>query len=330
MKNNSNDKKSNLVYYVALALGVVALAILIGMYTYYGNNRNSDQYVSLDSEEDGYADASLEENAEDVNAEVANAENSDTVLDADSSDTDAIGKADLASNTTTSASTDEETDTTKEQANNRTEETDTQENDAQDNKAQNNKDNGKDSDSDETASNKITEENDTDTETKTGSKTGASSETKSSEASDDAKETSTIAGSFGQSLAWPVQGNVLLPYSMDSTVYYQTLDAYKSSTGMVISSKKGTSVTAACAGTVSDITKDDVYGNMVTVDIGDGYTLQYGQLDNISVAAGDRIAEGQQLGQVAAPTDSFLVEGANLYLAMQKDGSYVNPEQFMQ
>lgn len=328
MKNNSNDKKSNLVYYVALALGVVALAILIGMYTYYGNNRNSDQYVSLDSEEDGYADASLEENAEDVNAEVAKAENSDTVLDADSSDTDAIGKADLASNTTTSASTDEETDTTKEQANNRTEENDTQENDAQENK-----DNDKDSDSDETASNKITEEteeNDTDTETKTGSKTGASSETKSSEANDDAKETSTIAGSFGQSLAWPVQGNVLLPYSMDSTVYYQTLDAYKSSTGMVISSKKGTSVTAACAGTVSDITKDDVYGNMVTVDIGDGYTLQYGQLDNISVAAGDRIAEGQQLGQVAAPTDSFLVEGANLYLALQKDGSYVNPEQFMQ
>ena len=304
MKNNKNDQRSNMVYYVALALGLVALAVLIGIYTYNNSNRNSDQYVSLDSEEDSYADASLEETAQGVNAAAADAKNSDEVADANSTDTDAIGKADLASNTTTATDTEEET-TTKDdkEENTSTEKEDTKDDDA-------------------SASNKITEEKnktETESDTQSGTKTNTTKE--------NTKETST--GTFGQSLVWPVQGNVLLPYSMDSTVYYQTLDAYKSSCGMVISSKKGTSVTAACTGTVTDITKSDIYGNVVTVDIGDGYTLQYGQLDNISVAVGDHISEGQQFGQIAEPTASFLMEGANLYFALQKDGSYVNPQDFL-
>ena len=36
------------------------------------------------------------------------------------------------------------------------------------------------------------------------------------------------------SLSWPVRGNVVLNYSMDSTIYFPTLDQYKCNPGMVI------------------------------------------------------------------------------------------------
>ena len=35
-------------------------------------------------------------------------------------------------------------------------------------------------------------------------------------------------------MSWPVQGNILLDYSMDSTIYFPTLDQYKCNSGLVI------------------------------------------------------------------------------------------------
>ena len=293
MKQNKNSKKPNFAYYAALGVGIVTLAILVGVYTRQSSNQNTDQYVDLDSQSDTYADGSLQEDAQNVNANVADAQNSDVaqnqdVADADSTNTDTIGKADLAQGAVT---TSEQTTKATTQSNTIEESTET--------------------------TNDTTEEisqNDTTAETQTEA----------------AKETSSASFSKNKTLSWPVKGNVLLPFSIDATVYYQTIDVYKSSNGMVISSRKGTKVAAACDGTVTDIVKDDVYGNIVTVDIGEQYTLQYGQLADITVAVGDSVTKGQTIGAVAQPTDSFIVEGANLYFAMQKQGEYVNPEEFLQ
>mgnify|MGYP000402848362 CR=1 FL=1 len=35
-------------------------------------------------------------------------------------------------------------------------------------------------------------------------------------------------------LSWPVQGNVILDYSMDSTIYFPTLDQYKCNPALII------------------------------------------------------------------------------------------------
>lgn len=132
------------------------------------------------------------------------------------------------------------------------------------------------------------------------------------------------------SLAWPVVGNVVINYSMDSYVYYPTLGQYKYSPAIVISAVEGENITAAADGVVSEVFYNEEIGNAVTVALGSGYELTYGQLADIQVAAGDTVNQGDLLGTVAAPTKYYTLEGTNVYFAMTRDGEPVNPLTLLQ
>lgn len=126
-------------------------------------------------------------------------------------------------------------------------------------------------------------------------------------------------------LAWPVAGNVLINYSMDKTVYFPTLQQYKYSPAIVIAASEGENITAAADGKVLSVSEDAQIGQSVTVDIGNGYKLTYGQLKDIMVLQGDVVSAGDVLGKVAAPTKYYSVEGPNVYFKLEKDGVPVNP-----
>lgn len=126
-------------------------------------------------------------------------------------------------------------------------------------------------------------------------------------------------------LAWPIVGNVLINYSMDKTTYFATLDQYKYSPAIVISATKGENITAAANGKIVDIYEDEEIGNAIVMDLGGGYELTYGQLEDINVSIGGYVETGDIIGKVAAPTKYYSVEGANVYFALTKDGVAVNP-----
>lgn len=124
----------------------------------------------------------------------------------------------------------------------------------------------------------------------------------------------------------PVEGEVLLPFSMDHSVYFRTLDQYKYNPAVMLRAEEGTPVAVAAEGKVVSVFEDAQMGCGVTVDLGNGYQMTYGQLKEISVAPGNYVDLGAQLAVVAAPTKYFSLEGANLYLQLTKDGIPVNPE----
>ena len=126
-------------------------------------------------------------------------------------------------------------------------------------------------------------------------------------------------------LAWPIVGNVLINYSMDKTTYFATLDQYKYSPAIVISATEGENITAAANGKVVDIYENEEIGNAIVMDLGGGYELTYGQLEDINVSVGGYVEIGDIIGKVAAPTKYYSVEGANVYFALTKDGVAVNP-----
>ncbi len=126
-------------------------------------------------------------------------------------------------------------------------------------------------------------------------------------------------------LVWPVTGNVLIPYSMDKTVYFQTLDQYKRSAGMVIAAEEGTGITVPVNAKVAEIFADDEIGQAVRLEIGNGYEIVYGQLKDLTVEEGEYLEAGDFVGSVAAPTKYYSVEGTNLYLKLTKDGTPVDP-----
>jgi septal ring factor EnvC (AmiA/AmiB activator) len=129
----------------------------------------------------------------------------------------------------------------------------------------------------------------------------------------------------GDTLVWPVVGNVLINYSMDKTVYFPTLDQYKYNPAIVIQANEGDMITAAAAGKVTEVFTDPQIGNAVTMDLGNGYEVTYGQLEGILVSEGSYVSMGDMIAQVAAPTKYYSVEGTNVYFKLTKDGSPVNP-----
>ena len=102
---------------------------------------------------------------------------------------------------------------------------------------------------------------------------------------------------FGETdtLTWPVAGSVVLDYSMDGSIY-----------------------------------TDDETGTTLTMDIGNGYQLTYGQLTDLTVSEGEMVEEGAPIGCVAEPTKYYCVEGSNLFFEMTKDGVPVDPVLYLE
>lgn len=126
-------------------------------------------------------------------------------------------------------------------------------------------------------------------------------------------------------LAWPIVGNVLINYSMDKTVYFPTLEQYKYNPAIMISAVEGEAITAAADGKVSSVYADPELGNVIVMELGNGYELTYGQLKDITVSEGGFVNKGDIIGSVAAPTKYYVVEGCNVYFKLTKDGVAVNP-----
>lgn len=131
-------------------------------------------------------------------------------------------------------------------------------------------------------------------------------------------------------LLWPVAGNVILDYSMDKSVYFSTLDQYKYNPAVIIQGSPDASVMCAAQGKVTKIETLEETGTTVTMDIGDGYELIYGQLKELTVKEGDYLKAGETLGYISDPTKYFAKEGCNLYFEVRKDGESVDPMTLLQ
>ncbi len=90
---------------------------------------------------------------------------------------------------------------------------------------------------------------------------------------------------FKGELAWPAaeEGKVIMNYSMDQTVYFfKSLDQYRYNPAVIIGAKVNDKVTSAAAGSVLDVSNNEVTGCTVTMNLGDGYKAIYGQLKEVS------------------------------------------------
>lgn len=130
-------------------------------------------------------------------------------------------------------------------------------------------------------------------------------------------------------VVWPIEGTVLLDYSMDSTIFFPTLQQYQYSPAMVIAGKVNDKVYFVAKGKITNIETNEETGCTVTQDIGDGYTAVYGQLKELNFEVGDMVESGQVVGYVSEPTKYYSVEGSNVYFQLLKDGVPVDPEEIL-
>lgn len=130
-------------------------------------------------------------------------------------------------------------------------------------------------------------------------------------------------------LVWPIEGSVLLDYSMDTTIFFPTLQQYQYNPAMILSGNVNDKVYFIARGKITNIETNEVTGCTVTQDIGDGYTAIYGQLKELNYEIGEMVESGQVVGYINEPTKYYAVEGSNVYFQLLKDGVPIDPDEIL-
>ncbi len=136
----------------------------------------------------------------------------------------------------------------------------------------------------------------------------------------------------GSRVEWPMESHfeVIIPYSMENLVYFETLDQYKLNEAMIIQAELGTPVYAIAPGKITNKYWDEKTGWTYEMDMGGGFKSYYGQLEDLQKETEIYVAEGDILGYIANPTKYFAKEGTNLYFAMTKDNTPIYPLEFVE
>lgn len=129
----------------------------------------------------------------------------------------------------------------------------------------------------------------------------------------------------------PLEGSILLKYSMSSLVYSKTLDQYMTHPGVDIAARKSTDVKSIADGTVSRVYNDDRYGTTVCIIHGDGLTSKYSNLSASGLAeAGDEVKQGDTIGCVGDTALFESLDEAHLHFEMTKDENPVDPGDYIE
>ncbi len=147
---------------------------------------------------------------------------------------------------------------------------------------------------------------------------------------EESKDVATVsmytAYNEGDKMQWPVTGEVVLPYSNLLAIYDPTLEQFRTNDVLSIKAEVGQNVQTSAEGQVLEVSADEVLGNYVVIQHGNGWSTTYGQLANVGVKVGDVVSPGFILGQIAAPTKYSVSLGSHVDFKVTHNDTTVNPE----
>jgi murein DD-endopeptidase MepM/ murein hydrolase activator NlpD len=126
------------------------------------------------------------------------------------------------------------------------------------------------------------------------------------------------------SYIWPTQGTITSHFGYRDA---PTAGASSNHQAIDIGAPQGTPVVAADGGVVIEAGSNGGYGNSVGVRHDDGTISYYNHLYSWGVKVGDKVSQGQQIGQVGS---TGISTGPHLDFRLYKDGEYLDPEQYLQ
>ena len=127
----------------------------------------------------------------------------------------------------------------------------------------------------------------------------------------------------------PVNGEVVMDYSMDCLCYNATTRDWRTHNGMDFAAEAGSVVGAAADGVVYTIYQDDTLGTTVVIRHEDGYMTTYSSLDaQVLVSVGDTVQLGQAIGYVGCSALLETALGDHLHFAVTCEGVSIDPEDF--
>ena len=129
---------------------------------------------------------------------------------------------------------------------------------------------------------------------------------------------------------WPVKGEVLRTFSVETLSYDATMRDWRAHAGLDISAVEGTLVSAMRGGTIHDVYDDDMMGTTVVIDHGDGMVSAYsGLAAKPPVSTGDQVDAGGTIGSVGKPPLGESALTPHLHLSLTVDGVDTDPLEYL-
>ncbi len=112
-------------------------------------------------------------------------------------------------------------------------------------------------------------------------------------------------------------------------VFNPTQNHWATHEGIDLIAEAGDQVKCSYDGTVKSVTSDSFDGTTVVIEHDGGYETTYKLLADVTLKAGDAIAEGDVIGTVSDSALSEIAQGAHLHLELSKDGAKVDPAAYI-
>ena len=125
---------------------------------------------------------------------------------------------------------------------------------------------------------------------------------------------------------WPVKGEVLRGFSVETLAYDQTMGDWRTHSGVDIAAEEGLKVLAPGKGEVTQVYDDPMMGSTVVIRHPDGHSSLCANLGDIQVAVGDQVDTGAVIGVVGQGAMAESAMPSHLHLEMTaEDGGPIDP-----
>lgn len=128
----------------------------------------------------------------------------------------------------------------------------------------------------------------------------------------------------------PVSGTIVHGFSGEDMEYSETLEDWRVHAGTDFEAKYGEQVKAISDGTVEDIYFDEVYGQCILIDHGNGTkTLYTGLMEAVAVETGEKITAGTVIGGFGNTAIFEVAEEPRLHVELIQNGVRTNLESIL-
>lgn len=127
----------------------------------------------------------------------------------------------------------------------------------------------------------------------------------------------------------PLDGTTVTVFSMSELLYDETMADWRTHEGLDIQAAEGDAVKTAAAGEVTSVTRDELMGTTVCITHSGGYVTRYSSLqENPPISQGQHLKAGDIVGYVGTAAAEATM-GPHLHFAVEKDGSLIDPKEYI-
>jgi len=128
----------------------------------------------------------------------------------------------------------------------------------------------------------------------------------------------------------PVENYTSIGAYSETAVYSSTLSHYTAHLATDFYAAEGTKVMAVFGGVVESVENSVLTGYTVVIDHGNGLKTVYNSLsEDVAVATGKTVKQGDIIGEVSTTNRKEYKEGAHLHFEVLEDGKSIDPIKYL-